>query len=74
MHRITVIEFNPQDRDDTLDAITDAKTIIDAAGVVRLSPSSNLIHYDCLYLLDSRGFSASVQGYFYYKPTRGATK
>lgn len=49
MKKVTIIEFNPQDEDDTIKAITSEESLL-------LKPSSNLIATDCLELLTKNKF------------------
>lgn len=56
MRRITMIEFSPQNEDDTLEAIEIAKTILNTKEDVLLKPTTVLIDTECLTLLTQYKF------------------
>ena len=59
MEKITNFIFNPQDINDTIETLEQAKTLINNGEKVTLEPSSNLISTQCLAQISLGGFSFS---------------
>lgn len=60
MRKTMIIEFNPQNKDKTIEAMITAtsKELMNVADCILLKPDSNLISMECLHLLNKDGFYA----------------
>lgn len=56
MEKIMVIEFCPQWKDETTEAVKEARQIIKDGGAVELRPNTNLFSAECTAILNENGF------------------
>ena len=69
MKKITIIQFNPQDREDTVNAIYFHKNNTEDTEIY-LEPSSNLMHTECLSVLSGYGYRFSPSLNKFYLPKK----